>query len=110
MAKLIYTAISSLDGYVADDEGNFEWSAPDEEVHRFINDLERPIGTYLFGRRLYEVMRYWETAPTRRRRAVSRAGLCADLAGCRQDHLLHNPEEPGYRKDEDRAGVRTSIN
>ena len=64
MAKLIYRAISSLDGYVADDEGNFEWSAPDEEVHRFINDLERPIGTYLFGRRLYEVMRYWETAPT----------------------------------------------
>jgi len=64
MAKLIYTTISSLDGYVADDEGNFEWSAPDEEVHRFINDLERPIGTYLFGRRLYEVMRYWETAPT----------------------------------------------
>ena len=64
MAKLIYTAISSLDGYVADDEGNFEWSAPDEEVHRFVNDLERPIGTHLFGRRLYEVMRYWETAPT----------------------------------------------
>jgi len=64
MAKLIYTAISSLDGYVADDEGNFEWSAPDEEVHRFVNDLERPIGTHLYGRRLYEVMRYWETAPT----------------------------------------------
>jgi dihydrofolate reductase len=63
-AKLIYTAISSLDGYVADAEGNFEWSAPDEEVHRFVNDLERPIGTHLYGRRLYEVMRYWETAPT----------------------------------------------
>jgi dihydrofolate reductase len=64
MAKLIYTAISSLDGYVADSEGNFEWSAPDREVHRFVNDLERPIGTYLYGRRMYEVMRYWETAPT----------------------------------------------
>lgn len=64
MAKLIYTAISSLDGYVADVEGNFEWSAPDEEVHRFVNDLERPIGTYLLGRRMYEVMRYWDTAPT----------------------------------------------
>ena len=64
MAKLIYTAISSLDGYVADAEGNFDWSAPDEEVHRFVNDLERPIGTYLYGRRMYEVMRYWETAPT----------------------------------------------
>ena len=49
MAKLIYTAISSLDGYVADAEGNFDWSVPDEEVHRFVNDLERPIGTYLLG-------------------------------------------------------------
>jgi dihydrofolate reductase len=64
MAKLIYAAISSLDGYVADAEGNFEWSAPDEEVHRFVNNLERSTGTYLYGRRMYEVMRYWETAPT----------------------------------------------
>jgi dihydrofolate reductase len=64
MAKLIYAAISSLDGYVADAEGNFDWSAPDEEVHGFVNDLARPIGTYLYGRRMYEVMRYWETAPT----------------------------------------------
>jgi len=64
MAKLIYAAISSLDGYVADSDGNFDWSAPDEEVHRFVNDLERGIGTYLLGRRMYEVMRYWETAST----------------------------------------------
>jgi dihydrofolate reductase len=64
MAKLIYTAISSLDGYVADADGNFDWSAPDEEVHQFVNDLERRHGTHLYGRRLYEVMRYWETAPT----------------------------------------------
>jgi dihydrofolate reductase len=64
MAKLIYSAITSLDGYVADDEGNFDWAAPDEEVHRFVNDLERPVGTYLYGRRMYEVMRYWETAHT----------------------------------------------
>jgi dihydrofolate reductase len=64
MAKLIYSAISSLDGYVADAEGKFDWSVPDEEVHKFVNDLERPIGTYLYGRRMYEVMRYWETAPT----------------------------------------------
>ena len=62
MAKLIYSAITSLDGYVADEEGNFEWAAPDEEVHKFVNDLERPIGTYLYGRRMYEVMAYWETA------------------------------------------------
>jgi dihydrofolate reductase len=64
MAKLIYTTISSLDGYVADAEGNFDWSVPDEEVHRFVNDLERPIGTYLLGRRMYEVMRYWDSAST----------------------------------------------
>jgi dihydrofolate reductase len=62
VAKLIYSAITSLDGYVADEEGEFDWSAPDEEVHRFINDLERPIGTYLYGRRMYEVLVYWETA------------------------------------------------
>jgi dihydrofolate reductase len=64
MGKLIYSAITSLDGYVADEYGNFDWAAPDEEVHAFVNDLERPIGTYLYGRRMYEVMRYWETAPT----------------------------------------------
>ena len=64
MAKLIYSAITSLDGYVADLDGNFDWAEPDEEVHRFVNDLERPIGTYLYGRRLYEVMVYWESAPT----------------------------------------------
>ena len=56
MAKLIYTAIMSLDGYVADEDSNFDWAEPDEEVHAFVNDLERPIGTYLYGRRLYEVM------------------------------------------------------
>ena len=65
MAKLIYSAITSLDGYVADEEGNFDWSAPDEEVHAFVNDLERQVGTYLYGRRMYEVMVYWETAATR---------------------------------------------
>jgi dihydrofolate reductase len=63
MAKLIYSAITSLDGYIADEDGNFDWAAPDEEVHAFVNDLERPVGTYLYGRRMYEVMRYWETAP-----------------------------------------------
>jgi dihydrofolate reductase len=62
MANLIYTAITSLDGYVVDADGNFNWAAPDEEVHAFVNDLERRIGTHLYGRRLYEVMVYWETA------------------------------------------------
>ncbi len=65
MATLIYTAIMSLDGYIADVHGNFEWSAPDEEVHAFVNDLERPIGTYLYGRRLYDVMKFWEGAHER---------------------------------------------
>jgi dihydrofolate reductase len=64
MAKLIYSAIASLDGYVADEDGNFDWAVPDEEVHTFINDLERPVGTYLYGRRMYEVMVGWESDPT----------------------------------------------
>ena len=61
MAKLIYSAIGSLDGYVEDASGKFEWAAPDEEVHAFVNELERPIGTYLYGRRIYETMVFWET-------------------------------------------------
>ncbi len=61
MAKLIYSAIESLDGYIADEDGNFDWAEPDEEVHTFVNDLERPVGTYLYGRRMYEVMKAWET-------------------------------------------------
>ena len=63
MAKLIYSAITSLDGYVADADGNFDWAEPDEEVHAFVNDLERPVGTYLYGRRMYETMVYWENPP-----------------------------------------------
>jgi dihydrofolate reductase len=61
MAKLIYSAITSLDGYVADEDGNFDWAEPDEEMHTFVNELERPVGTYLYGRRMYEVMIDWET-------------------------------------------------
>jgi dihydrofolate reductase len=61
MAKLIYSAITSLDGYVADEDGNFDWAEPDEEMHTFVNELERPVGTYLYGRRMYEVMGAWET-------------------------------------------------
>jgi dihydrofolate reductase len=64
VAKLIYSALTSLDGYVADADGNFDWAVPDEEVHTFINDLERPVGTYLYGRRMYETMVGWETDPT----------------------------------------------
>jgi dihydrofolate reductase len=64
MAKLIYSAIASIDGYVEDEHGRFDWAAPDAEVHAFVNDLERPIGTYLYGRRMYETMVFWETAST----------------------------------------------
>ena len=63
MVKLIYAAVASLDGYIEDAEGKFDWAEPDEEVHRFVNDLERPVGTYLYGRRMYETMAYWERPP-----------------------------------------------
>jgi dihydrofolate reductase len=64
MAKLIYIAITSLDGYVEDEGGTFDWAVPDEEVHTFVNDLLRPVGTYLYGRRMYETMIGWETMDT----------------------------------------------
>jgi dihydrofolate reductase len=76
MAKLIYLAIASLDDYVADEDGNFDWAVPDEEVHAFINDLERPVGTHLYGRRMYETMGGWETDPT----LADRSSLMRDFA------------------------------
>jgi dihydrofolate reductase len=60
MAKLIYAAITSLDGYVNDAEGRFDWARPDDELHAYVNEMERPIGTYLYGRRMYETMAIWE--------------------------------------------------
>jgi dihydrofolate reductase len=63
LATLMYTVIASLDGYVEDTEGTFDWAAPDEEVHAFVNDLERPAGTHLYGRRMYETMVFWESPP-----------------------------------------------
>jgi dihydrofolate reductase len=77
VAKLIYSVIMSLDGYIADADGNFDWAAPDDEVHAFVNDLERPVGTYLYGRRMYQTMTYWETAPT----AGSQPAVERDFAG-----------------------------
>lgn len=64
MARLIYAAITSLDGYIEDAEGKFDWSMPDEEVHAFVNDLERTMGTYIYGRRMYETMVFWENPST----------------------------------------------
>src|SRR3954469_4864109 len=63
MTNLIYSAIASLDGYIEDEQGSFEWAAPDEEVHAFVNELERRVGTYLYGRRMYETMVFWESPP-----------------------------------------------
>jgi dihydrofolate reductase len=64
MPNLIYSTIASLDGYIADEDGKFDWAEPDEEVHSFVNDLQRPVGTYLYGRRTYDVMVAWETVDT----------------------------------------------
>lgn len=88
---LIYSAIVSLDGYTADDEGKFDWAEPDQEVHAFINDLERPIGTYLYGRRMYETMLYWENADLAGRSAASR-----DYAGIWQsaDKIVYSTSLP----------------
>ena len=77
MAKLIYAAIASLDGYVEDEEGRFDWAAPDDEVHAFVNDLERPIGTHLYGRRMYETMVFWETVSTE----TDQPAVIRDFAG-----------------------------
>jgi dihydrofolate reductase len=76
VAKLIYSAIASLDGYVEDAQGNFDWAAPDEEVHAFVNDLERSVGTYLYGRRMYETMMFWESPPN----PVSQPSVARDFA------------------------------
>jgi dihydrofolate reductase len=69
MARLIYSAITSLDGYIEDANGEFGWAAPDEEVHAFVNDLERPVGTHLYGRRMYDTMVFWEDPPDLARQA-----------------------------------------
>jgi dihydrofolate reductase len=103
VANLIYSAITSLDGYVADEDGNFDWAAPDEEVHSFVNELERPVGTYLYGRRMYEVMVYWDRGHSRRSVTVARARFRRDLEGGGQDRLLEDAGAARRRPDADRA-------
>ena len=61
MAKLIYAALMSLDGYIEDQDGRFDWAVPDAEVHTFVNDIEQRVGTHLYGRRMYETMAVWQT-------------------------------------------------
>ena len=106
MAKLIYSAIASLDGYVEDDEGKFDWGMPDEEVHAFVNELERPIGTYLYGRRMYETMVFWETA----QREADEPSVFHDYAGIWQaaDKVVYSRTlERIQREDPDRERVRS---
>jgi dihydrofolate reductase len=90
MAKLIYSAIASLDGYVEDEHGKFDWAAPDDELHAFVNELERPIGTYLYGRRMYETMVFWETAERRldTRGAPRRPGTGAGSSAVIRDYAV----------------------
>jgi dihydrofolate reductase len=76
MARLLYMAITSLDGYVTDEKGNYDWAMPDDEVFGFVNDFERPVGTYLYGRRLYQDMTGWETAHTQ----AGQSSLVLDFA------------------------------
>ena len=106
MARLIYSAIMSLDGYTADADGRFEWAAPDEEVFAFVNELERPVGTYLYGRRMYETMRYWETAHT----LAEQSPVGLDFARIWQaaDKIVYSTtlQEPVHRQDPRRAGLR----
>ena len=106
MAKLIYTAITSLDGYVADEDGKFDWSMPDEEVHAFVNDLERSVGTYLYGRRMYEVMVAWENPDAFADQPPVIRELRGDLAGGRQGRVLEDSGGGIELENADRARFR----
>jgi dihydrofolate reductase len=101
MAKLIYSAIASLDGFTADQNGNFDWAAPGEEVHAFINDLERQVGTFLYGRRMYETMAGWETDPA----VAAQSEVMADFA-----HIWQAADKIVFSKTLQRASTgRTRI-
>ena len=108
MASLIYSAIASLDGYVEDEQGQFDWAAPDEEVHAFVNDLGRPVGTYLYGRRMYETMVYWETdddeatLPGTSRRSGARPKRSSTPGRCRRCPA-REPESSRLRRRGDQA-------
>jgi dihydrofolate reductase len=101
VAKLLYSALASLDGHVEDEHGRFDWAAPDEEVHRFVNDLERDVGTHLYGRRMYETMTAWETDPS----LVEGSPVARDYAGIWQaaDKVVYS------RTLQDVATARTRI-
>jgi dihydrofolate reductase len=92
MAKLIYVTNVSLDGYIEDADGSFEWTAPNDEVFSFITDLVRPVGTYLYGRRIYETMAVWETQPD----LAAQSELMADFANIWQaaDKIVYSTTLP----------------
>ena len=92
MARLIYVANVSLDGYIEDANGRFEWTAPNDEVFTFITDIVRPVGTYLYGRRLYETMAVWEADPT----LAAQSDLMADFANVWQsaDKIVYSTTMP----------------
>ena len=106
MAKLLYVMNASLDGYIADEDGKFDWGEPGEEYYSFINDLLRPVGTYLYGRRLYELMAVWETDPA----AAAQSPATREFAAIWQaaDKVVYFQDAGGalQRQDADRAGLR----
>ena len=106
MGKLIYSMITSLDGYAEAAEGGLGTGADDEEVHTFIGDVFRPVRTFLYGRRMYETMVFWETAHTEPDQPPHILQYAARLAGSRQDHLLHDAGVGLQREDQDRADLR----
>jgi dihydrofolate reductase len=99
MAKLTYAAIASLDGYVEDEEGKCDWAMPDEEVHAFVNDLERPIASYLYGRRMYETMVFWGDREHPGRRAAGVVRLRRDLKDGRERRVLPDASDDIQRED-----------
>jgi dihydrofolate reductase len=100
MTKLSYTAIASLDGFIEDEHGNFDWAFPGPDVHAFVNQLERPVGLYLYGRRMYETMVLWETQGGTSAVTSEYAQI---LACSGQDRLLAHPAGGLQREDQDRA-------
>ena len=103
MARLIYSAIASLDGYTADEAGNFDWAAPDAELHAFVNDRERDVGTHLYGRRMYETMAVWETMDVSAEPEVMRdyAGIWRAADKVVYSRTLAAPSTPRTRIERD---------
>jgi dihydrofolate reductase len=103
LARLIYSAIASLDGYTADEAGNFDWAAPDAELHAFLNDLERDVGTHLYGRRMYEAMAVWETMDVSAEPEVMRdyAGIWRAADKVVYSRTLATPSTPRTRIERD---------